>query len=73
MPKVSVEFWTWMGKDLGADALSPSEMRSVLEVVVENGTTARMLLDRLAQDYPRSPKRSFTEKGSGFTRRSSPS
>jgi molybdopterin converting factor small subunit len=51
MPKVSVDFWTWMGKDLGGNARSSSEMRSILEIVVEDGTTARMLLDRLAQDY----------------------
>jgi len=59
MPKVSVEFWTWMGKDLGADALSPSEMRSVLGVVVEHGTTARMLLDRLAKENPRVAEKVF--------------
>lgn len=52
MNRVTVEIWLWLGKELGGDFASPSEMRSIREERVEEGTTIRQLLDNLADRYP---------------------
>jgi len=52
MNRVTIELWLWLGKELGGDFESPSEMRSRREECVENGTTIRQLLDDLARRYP---------------------
>ena len=41
----------WMREELGDDFESPSSMRSVLETVVEDGTTVEKLFDDLADRY----------------------
>jgi len=51
MIRVTVELWLWLGKELGEDFKSPSRMRSVLETVVEDGTTVGELFDDLADRY----------------------
>jgi len=38
MIKVKIEIWMWMGKELGVDFDSLSEMRSMLEMDVKDGT-----------------------------------
>lgn len=50
--RIQVELWLWLNKELGGDFQSPSEMRSLTEMDVENGTTVRNLFDRLADRYP---------------------
>jgi len=52
MNHVTVEIWLWLGKELGEDFKSLSEMRSLKEESVEEGTTLHQLLDSLAQCYP---------------------
>ena len=52
MIRVTIELWLWLGKDLGGDFASPSEMRSIREEAVEEGATIRQLLDTLACRYP---------------------
>ena len=52
MIRVTIEIWLWLGRELGRDFVSPSEMRSVRQEIVEEGTTIRQLLDTLAGRYP---------------------
>ena len=52
MNRVTIEIWLWLGRELGDDFASPSEMRSIREESVEAGTTVRQLLDNLAGRYP---------------------
>ena len=52
MNHVTVEIWLWLGKELGEDFKSLSEMRSLKEESVEEGTTIHQLLDSLARCYP---------------------
>ena len=52
MNRVTIELWLWLGKELGGDFESPSEMRSIREERVEEGTTIGQLLDNLAGRYP---------------------
>lgn len=52
MNRVTVEIWLWLGKELGDDFASPSEMRSIREESVAEGTTVRQLLGDLAGRYP---------------------
>ncbi|GAJ00271.1 unnamed protein product, partial [marine sediment metagenome] len=52
MNHVTVEIWLWLGKELGEDFKSLSEMRSLKEESVEEGTTIRQLLGSLARCYP---------------------
>jgi len=51
MNNVKVELWMWLGKELGNDFNSPSEMKSILEICVEDGTTVRKLFKNLADRY----------------------
>jgi len=52
MNRVMIELWLWLGNELKGDFESPSEMRSIREEEVEEGTTIRQLLDDLASRYP---------------------
>jgi molybdopterin converting factor small subunit len=52
MNRVTIEIWLWLSKELGGDFASPSEMRSIRDESVEEGTTIRQLLDNLAGRYP---------------------
>lgn len=52
MARVKIELWMWLGKVLGEDFQSPSEMRSILETDVGEGTAVKALFDRLAEKYP---------------------
>lgn len=52
MIKVKFEIWMWLGKELGKDFKSLSEMRSIREEEVEDGITVRDFIDRLAGRYP---------------------
>ena len=49
--RVRVELWLWLNKELGGDFQSPSEMRSVTEMDVEDGMTVQDLFARLADRY----------------------
>jgi molybdopterin converting factor small subunit len=51
MNSVTVELWLWLGKELKGDFESPSEMRSVRNEVVEEGTNIGQLLNNLANRY----------------------
>ena len=51
MARVTVELWMGMGEELGDDFKSPSNTRSVLETVVEDGTTVGKFFEDLADRY----------------------
>lgn len=51
MIRVKLEIWMWLGKELGKDFQSLSEMRSIREEEVKEGITIRDFIDRLAQRY----------------------
>ena len=50
--KVKVELWLWLGKELNEDFRSLSDMRSELEIKLEEDTTIGKLFDQLAERYP---------------------
>jgi molybdopterin converting factor small subunit len=52
MNRITIEIWLWLGRELGDDFESPSEMRSIKEENVEEGISIRQLLDNLAGRYP---------------------
>lgn len=52
MNRITIELWLWLGKKMGGDFNSPSEMRSIREEEVSEGTTIRQLLHVLAKRYP---------------------
>jgi len=51
MARVQVELWMWLGKELGKEFESPSDMRAILDTDVEDGTTVRKLFENLAGRY----------------------
>jgi sulfur carrier protein ThiS len=51
MNRVKIELWMWLGKELGADFRSVSEMCSVLEKEVQDGTAVKDLFAELAEKY----------------------
>jgi len=64
--RIQVELWLWLDKELGGDFQSPSEMRSLTEMDVENGTTVRNLFDRLADRYPVIGQKVFNRENRKF-------
>jgi molybdopterin converting factor small subunit len=42
----------WLGNELGDEFKSPSDMRSIKEEELEEGTTIKELLETLAKRYP---------------------
>ena len=59
MSRVTIELWLWLGSELKGDFETPSEMRSVREEEVEEGTTILQLLDHLARRYPAIARKVF--------------
>jgi molybdopterin converting factor small subunit len=49
--KVQVELWMSMGRELGGDFQSPSDMVSRIEMDVEEGETLKRLFNHLAEEY----------------------
>ncbi len=66
MIRVQVELWLWLGKELGGDFRSPSEMRSVIDMEAEDGMTVKGLFDRLADRYPAIAEKVFSRKNQSF-------
>ena len=66
MIRIQIELWMWLGDQLGADFQSPSEMRSIREMEVEEGTTVIQLFDRLAAQYPLIAEKIFNPKSKEF-------
>jgi len=64
--RIQVELWLWLNKELGGDFQSPSDMRSVTEMDVENGTTVKNLFDRLADRYPVIGQKVFNRQNGKF-------
>ena len=64
--RIQVELWLWLNKELGGDFQSPSDMRSVTEMDVENGTTVKNLFDRLADRYPVIGRKVFNRQNGKF-------
>lgn len=52
MTCMTIELWMWLGKELGEDFESVSEMCSRREEEIEEGTTIREYLKKLAIRYP---------------------
>ena len=63
MNRITIEIWLWLGRELGDDFESPSEMRSIREENVEEGITIRQLLDNLAGRYPPIARSVFDTRG----------
>jgi len=63
---IKVELWMWLGKELGGDFQSPSEMRSLTEMDVEEGITVQTLFDHLADRYPVIGKKVFSRENKKF-------
>ena len=63
MVRCKVELWMWLGKELGEDFRSLSRMRSVLETVVEEGTTVGKLFENLAGRHGPIGERVFRNRG----------
>lgn len=61
MVRVKAEFWMWLGKDLGPDFMSPTDMRANLQTEVEEGATVQDLLDQIARRYPVVREKIFTD------------
>jgi molybdopterin converting factor small subunit len=55
-----------LGKELGDDFESPSEMRSIREERVKEGTTIGQLLDNVAARYPPIARSIFDTKARRF-------
>ena len=63
---IQVELWLWLKEELGGAFQSPSEMRSVTEMEVENGTTVQDLFARLADWYPVIGQKVFNRQSGRF-------
>ena len=63
---IKVELWMWLGDQMGADFQSPSEMRSLKEMEVEEGLTVIQLFDRLAVQYPLIGEKVFNRESKRF-------
>jgi len=64
--RVQVEFWLWLGKELGGDFQSASEMRSFAEMEVEGGTTMQELFEHLAYRHPAIAQKIYNPKNKKF-------
>jgi len=64
--RIQVEIWMWMGDKLGDDFQSPSEMRSMKEMDVEEGLTVIQLFERLAARYPSIREKIFNQEKKSF-------
>ena len=52
MGNIKIELWLWLGKELGQDFKSLSDMRSELEINLEEDTTMVKLFHQLVKRYP---------------------
>jgi molybdopterin converting factor small subunit len=64
--RVQIEMWAWLGEKLGGDFESPSEMRSVAALEVEEGLTVIDLFERLAPRYPLIAEKVFNRRRKKF-------
>ncbi len=63
---VQVELWMSMGKELGGDFQSPSEMVSRIGMNVEEGATLKEIFERLAERYPPIAEKIYDSKKGDF-------
>jgi molybdopterin converting factor small subunit len=56
----------WLGGELGEDFQSPSEMRSIKEMEIEEGLTVIQLFGRLALQYPLVGQKIFNRETKKF-------
>ncbi len=61
MVNVRVEFWMWLGNELGPEFESPTDMRASLQIQLDEGTTVRALFEQLAETYPIVRDRVFSD------------
>ena len=66
MIRIQVELWLGLGKELGGDFQSPSEMRSIIEIDVEDGMTVKKLFSHLADRYPPIGEKIFNRGNESF-------
>jgi len=60
--RIRIELWMWLGENQGGGFQALSEMRSFLEMDVEEGLTVIQLLDRLAAQSPVIEEKIFDRK-----------
>ena len=63
---IQVELWMWLGEKLGGDFQSPSEMRSVAEIDLDEGLSIPQLFDSLAGRYPLIEEKIFSREEKKF-------
>ena len=63
---IHVELWTWLGEKMGGAFESPSEMRSVAALEVEEGLTVVNLFEGLAARYPLLAQKVFRRESRNF-------
>jgi len=66
MAHVTLEFWMGMGKELGGDFRSPSQLSSILETEVEDGIPVTALFHHLADRYPPIGEKVFDREKNQF-------
>lgn len=66
MNHIQIELWLGLGKELGGDFRSLSEMRSAMEIEVEEGMTVKNLFNSLAARYPAIDEKVFNSKRKSF-------
>jgi sulfur carrier protein ThiS len=64
--RLKLELWMGLGKALREDFHSPSELRSELEVDVEEGMTVKGLFSQLAERYPPIAEKIFDAEDCDF-------
>lgn len=52
MIRVKIELWLWLGRELGGDFHSPSDMRSEMTIDIPEGDTVQTVFGQLARNYP---------------------
>ncbi len=66
MINVKIELWLWLDKKLSEDFKSASDMRSELEIKLEEDTTVRKLFGQLSERYPVMREKVFHTKKQVF-------
>lgn len=64
--RVKLEIWMGLGRELGEDFSSPSQLRSEMDVDVQEDVSVRALFSRLADRYPPIRERIFNGQGGDF-------
>ena len=62
MARVTIQFLMWLGKELGPEWESPTDVRATMTTSVPEGTTVRQFLADLAERYPPIREKVFSDQ-----------